>query len=97
MMAFPPPGRDDSSTLRELGGVLAFVMAAGSGTPPGGDGEPLPHVHHGLRGAPFAVARWAASGSVSLSQADHLNFSLQALAAALLDAQIERRFQLTFK
>ena len=30
MMVFPPLGRDDSSTLGELWGVLVFVMAAGS-------------------------------------------------------------------
>ena len=78
-MEFSPLGQDDSSTLRELWGVprADFVMAADS-LFAGGPDQVVMETHccvfiTGCVVSPFAVARRAASGSVSSSQ-DHLNF-----------------------
>ena len=68
-----PLVRDDSSTLRELWGVLAFVMAAGSFLPR--DNHRVVMENSGCvssRAAWCPRSPWAASGSESSSQADHL-------------------------
>ena len=96
MTAHPPGGlvRDDSSTLRELWGVLAFVMAAGS-LLAGYTMVTLGRVFMtGGAVPPFAVGGKRFGEFVSGGSP---NPSPQALAVALLDAQIEGGFLLTFE
>ena len=98
MTAFPALVRDDSSTLRELWGVLAFAMA-GSSLLAGGhrrvvmDNLGRVFITGGLV-PPFAVGGKRLSELVSGGSP---NPSLQALAVALLDAQIDGGFLLAFE
>ena len=98
MTSFPALVRDDSSTLRELWGVLAFVTAASSLLAGGHhrvvmDNLGCVFITGGLV-PPFAVGGKRFGEFVSGGSP---NPSLQALAVALLDAQIDGGFLLTFE
>ena len=101
MMAFPPLGREDSPTLGERWGVLVLVMAAGFlfcwGHPQVAMENRCRVFITGCVVPPFAVGTVGGKRSVAFVSGGPPKLSLQSLAVALLGAQIEGGFLLTFE